>query len=200
MMEKPALCIASARGKISRMTELKNIDVATIRVSRSQLAQVLGTSGSRISQMTTEGVLPKPEGHEYNLAGCVKAFVAFKSRNAEAPRERANFLAARARWMQSRASAAELAQEARRGKFLATDMVNRVLCDLFLAVRTRLLVTPSRFAARWSSIKTQAEAETLLHNLTCEALEGTATMDVEPLIARIVNVEGRCEHAEDIED
>jgi hypothetical protein len=127
--------------------------------------------------------------------------VRFKARNAEAPRERAAFIAARAKWMESRARAVELAQEARRGKFLPTDMVNRVLCDLFLNVRQRLLIIPSRFAARWSSIKSQSEAQRVLDSLTCEALEGTSKMDVGPLIERIFSAETlkSDEHAE-IED
>jgi phage terminase Nu1 subunit (DNA packaging protein) len=180
------------------MTELKNIDVATISVSRSQLAAVLGTSGSRISQMTTENILPRPEGHAYNLAECVQAYVRFKARNAEAPRERANFIAARARWMQSRASAAELQQEARRGNFLPADVARKAISELFVTVRTRLLTIPSRFAARWPGLKGQSEVQNVLDGLCCEALEGVSKMDVGPLIERIVSAETlkSDEHAE----
>jgi phage terminase Nu1 subunit (DNA packaging protein) len=143
-----------------------------ILVSRSELADVLGLSGSRVGQLCTEKVFEAPEAHgKYKLAACVRAYVRHQREGGgEKSKAMSDFTAARTRWMESRARKAALEEQAIAEKYIPVDVMNETFEAISSNIRTAYLRVPSRFGALWPTIGSATEAATTLMRLINEVL------------------------------
>jgi len=134
-------------------------DIEDLEVSRAELARCLGLSGSRIAQLVEEKVIPAPETHgKYRLAASTRAYCRYqRDIGGERSKAGADFSAARAEWMRSRARKAKLEEKALSDQFISVDAMNQAWCAIGTILRTNYLSVPNRLAARFATIRSAQE-------------------------------------------
>ena len=131
-------------------------------VNAATLGLVLGISRSRVVNLAADGVLPRAGRGLFDLPACVQSYVKHKLSLAKAGDGNAlSLVAERSRLTKIKADNAEL--EIRK---LAGELV---------PAASRLLLIPSKTAARVVALKTAAEAQALLRKELNAALSAIAT-------------------------
>lgn len=153
----------------------ETVDLATLTVTRQELATLLGLSSARIGQMVGEGTIPAPETHgRYRLAECVRKYCEYSRADSKSKGNKA-FTDARAQWMASRARRAQLEEQALSDKYITVEAMTEGWCAIGANLRTNYLRVPSLLAARHACLDTpqklfdaaMAEINTVLEGLYC---------------------------------
>src|SRR5208283_4753446 len=103
------------------MTRRTQTPLADIVAGRAELARVLSLTGSRISQLVREGILPAPTGHgQFPLIECVQRYVTYQreGNGGDRMKQAGMFSEARTVWMQARASKAALEEQVLSDKYI----------------------------------------------------------------------------------
>ena len=159
----------------------ETVDLATLTVSRQELATLLGLSSARIGQMVGEGTIPAPVGHgRYLMAECVKRYCEYSRADSKSKGSKA-FVDARARWMASRARRAQLEEQVLSDKSITVADMDAGWQAIGTVLRTNYLRVPSRLASRFAEFKTPQELFDACMSEINTVLESLYTLDVNTI-------------------
>lgn len=139
------------------MTKQTQTPLPEIVAGRAELARVLSLTGSRISQLVREGVLPAPAGHgQFPLVECVQRYVTYQreGNGGDRMKQAGLFSEARAEWMRSKARKAALEEQVLTEKYIPVEVMNAGWCAIGSILRTRYLSVPNWLASRFAEFKT----------------------------------------------
>ena len=140
------------------------------------LGRVLGISRASISNLTTDGVLPRADRGRFDLSACVQAYLRHKLVNAKASDVTVQSLVAeRSRLTKIKADAAEVEARKLAGELVPAADIEAAWLAVAGTVRTRLLLIPAKTAPRIVALKTAADAQALLRKEINAALSAIAT-------------------------
>ena len=132
-------------------------------VNATTLALVLGISRASVSRLNVEGVLPRAGKGSFDLPACVQAYFRHKAILAQAGDVTVRSLAAeRSRLTKIKADAAEMESRKLAGELVPADRIEAAWLSVAGAVRSKLLLLPTKVAPRIVALKTPAEAQALL--------------------------------------
>ena len=134
--------------------------------SATEIGRLLGVTARRIHQLAAEGTLPKPAARgAFQVADCVKAFVAYVSGREEP---------ARARLARLRADLMELELRRKAGELVEVKAVRAALSAKARQVRTSLEGLTSRLAGELAAESDQVAAGQVLRREFDRVLEELA--------------------------
>ena len=132
----------------------------------TEIGRLLGVTARRIHQLAAEGTLPKPAARgAFQVADCVKAFVAYVSGREEP---------ARARLARLRADLMELELRRKAGELVEVKAVRAALSAKARQVRTSLEGLTSRLAGELAAESDQVAAGQVLRREFDRVLEELA--------------------------
>ena len=133
-------------------------------VNAATLAKILGVSRSTVANLATDGKLPRRVDRLFDVATCVQAYLLHRLEQARASGDGAavqSLMGERARLARLKADQVERAARMEAGSVVEAADVERTWIALAMAVRTRLLLIPSKIASRVTG-KPPAEVQSLL--------------------------------------
>ena len=144
-------------------------------VNAATLGLVLGISRSRVVNLAADGVLPRAGRGLFDLPACVQSYVKHKLSLAKAGDGTAlSLVAERSRLTKIKADNAELEVRRLAGELVPAADIEAAWLAVAGIVRSRLLLIPSKTAAR-VALKTPGEAQALLRKELNAALTAIAT-------------------------
>ncbi len=151
--------------------------VKTGTVNAAEIGRILGISRGTVSNLTTDGVLPRADRGQYDVADTVQAFIRHKLARATASDENvASLTAERSRLARAKADAAERDAAVASGELVRADDVRKTWLGIVAAIRSRMLLIPAKIAPRIVT-RAPAEAQALLqseiHAALSELAEGS---------------------------
>ena len=150
--------------------------VADAVVNAAVLGRVLGISRATIANLATDGVLPRADRGLFNLAACVQAYIKHKLISAGAADVGVkSLISERSRLAKLKADAAEREALVEAGELVDVADIENAWLGVVAVARSRLLLIPTKVAARVITLKTAAEAQALLQKELNVALAGIAT-------------------------
>ena len=156
-------------------------------VGSQALANVLGLTAARISQLRKEGVL-RAEGRplRFKLAESVQAYIAYateaaRGRSATDRDAEARKLKADADYKAARARQEELKLAELEGRMHSAEDVEAATTELVYAVRSAVLALPGRVAVD-AEMKPAAEVADIVRRECFAALEGLAGYEYDPKV------------------
>jgi phage terminase Nu1 subunit (DNA packaging protein) len=145
-------------------------------VNAATIGLVLGISRSRVVNLAADGVLPRAGRGLFDLPACVQSYVKHKLSLARAGDGTAlSLVAERSRLTKIRADNAELESRRLAGELVPAVDIEAAWLAVAGIVRSRLLLIPSKTAARVVALKTPGEAQDLLRKELNAALTAIAT-------------------------
>jgi phage terminase Nu1 subunit (DNA packaging protein) len=131
----------------------ENVDLATLTVTRQELATLLGLSSARVGQMVGDGTIPAPIEHgRYRLAECVRRYCEH-TRSDSRSKGSKRFTDARSQWMESKSRRARLEEEVLTAKYIPVSVMDAGWAAIGANLRTNYLRVPSLLAAKFSTIR-----------------------------------------------
>lgn len=149
-------------------------------VTGAQLAAILGISRATVSNLAADGVLMRADRGAFDLAGSVQAYVRHKVTAAKASGDDGavqSLTAERARMARLKADQVERAARTAAGELIPASDVQRAWIAIATAVRTRLLMIPTKVAPRVAG-KAPAEVQSLLRAEINAALGDISTQPI----------------------
>ena len=144
-------------------------------VNAATLGLVLGISRSRVVNLAADGVLPRAGRGLFDLPACVQSYVKHKLSLGKAGDGTAlSLVAERARLTKIKADNAELEIRRLAGELVPAADIEAAWLTVASIVRSRLLLMPSKAAARVVALKTPGEAQDLLRKELNAALTAIA--------------------------
>ena len=126
------------------------------------VAEILGISKVRVARLASDGVLPRAGRGLFDIPACVQAFVRYKVSVAAGDGTAQGLMSERTRLTKARADAAESEARVKSGTLVPADQIEAAWLAVAGTVKTRLLLIPTKIAARLSALKTPAETQSLL--------------------------------------
>ena len=144
-------------------------------VNAAVLGRVLGISRASIANLATDGILPRADRGLFNLPACVQAYLRHKLVKAKAGDITVHSLVAeRSRLTKIKADAAEVEARKLAGELVPAADIDIAWLSVAGAVRSKLLLLPTKVAPRIVALKTPAEAQALLRKEINAALAAIA--------------------------
>lgn len=130
---------------------IKTTDISGVTVSAQVLSQIIGVTDRRIRQLAEENILVRVSKGRYNLMESVKNYiltlkVAMDSDGRDNPDGELVLEEEKALYERVKRHIAELKLQVMKGELHKSADVERVMTDMLVAVRTRLLAIPSKLA------------------------------------------------------
>ncbi|MCC3379913.1 hypothetical protein ACFQ5D_09155 [Paenibacillus farraposensis] len=140
-------------------------------VQTGELAAIVGKSDRWIRQLTTENVLQQCSRGKYNLSEAVQAYIEYVSGGKEEERK-PRLIDYKTQHEKTKAEKASLELEQMKGNLHAALDVERLLSDLILTTKSRLLGVSSRIA-------TECEQE------SAEVVESVVRREIETALSAL---------------
>ncbi|WP_299297459.1 hypothetical protein [uncultured Tateyamaria sp.] len=154
-------------------------------ISRDTLAQLVGLTPRRISQLVAEGVIPKLAHGKYEQNSAVQAYIAYvdgRSSNKDDP-DKLSLEKERARKTHAEANIAEMQAAKMRGDLVEADELKSALELVMSEVKTKLLNNvPTRIAARSKAERKEAAIKSIAKEEIAVALEALASTNPADLV------------------
>jgi phage terminase Nu1 subunit (DNA packaging protein) len=134
-------------------------------VEVGQVASLLNLTPRRVQQLAKEGVIPKAERGRYQIAGCVRGYIAFLQKTAETAQARAaqpvfvDLQKERARKTAAEAELAEIEVAKARGEVVLVADYEAALGTVLDRLTARLRGLPVQLAAAGPEAEALAETE-----------------------------------------
>lgn len=139
-------------------------------VSAGELAHILGVSRGTVSNLASDGILPRADRGLYDVAAAVQAFVRHKALTKPGDQATLSLTAERSRLARLKADAAEREAKLAAGQLVPAADIEAAWLKVALAVRSRVLQIPSKVAARVVALRTPADAQAFLQKEVHAAL------------------------------
>jgi phage terminase Nu1 subunit (DNA packaging protein) len=137
--------------------------VKTGAVNAAEIGRILGISRGTVSNLTTDGVLPRADRGQYDIAETVQAFIRHKlARVSTDDPAVASLTAERSRLARLKADQVEREAMVEAGALIPAAEIEAAWLTVVAAVRSRILAVPSKLAARIVTLKAPAEAQALM--------------------------------------
>ena len=148
----------------------------------TEVAEHLGLSLTRVSQLVTAGILPESPRGKHDLDACRTAYLGHLREVAAGRMAKDgggfDLVTERARLAHAQAVKAERENKIADGLFLEVAVVHRMVTSAFARVRAKLLGLPSKLAPLVVAAKTAAEAQAMLKDTVYQALNELAATTV----------------------
>jgi phage terminase Nu1 subunit (DNA packaging protein) len=130
---------------------IKTTDISSVTVSAQVLGQIIGVTDRRIRQLAEENILVRISKGRYNLHESIKNYiltlkVAMETGNNDNPDGELDLDEEKALHERVKRHIAELKLQVMKGELHKSTDVERVMTDMLVAVRTKLLALPSKLA------------------------------------------------------
>lgn len=146
----------------------------------STIAKLFGLSERRIQQLAQEGIIPKPDKNQYELVGCVRAYINYLQQRAfgkgAAPKDTH---LERARLIKAQADIAELDLAQRTGALITVDRVESDWMTMVNSCRSKLLSIPTKCAYQVMALDNPEEIQKYLERTIFEALSELADYEID---------------------
>ncbi|MEM1344744.1 MAG: hypothetical protein AAGI34_09220 [Pseudomonadota bacterium] len=150
--------------------------------SQTEVAQHLGLTRQRVSELVRTGHLPGAPQGRLNVDECRIAYIrhlrAAASNRVQDTEEGRDLTAERTRLSKEQADRLEMENAAKRGELLDRKSVDHAVINAFTRVRARMLAVPSRLAPQVAATADPSEAFSLLEAAIQEALHELSENDV----------------------
>ncbi len=146
--------------------------------TNDEVANHLGISPTRVSQLKSAGILPEARRRANNLTACRRAYLEHLREIAAGRGSKdgaVDLVAERARLTKAQAEKCERENAVAEGRFLARDKFHFMVTSAFARVRAKLLALPSRMAPLLAPEMTPAEAQAMLKDVVYQALDELAS-------------------------
>jgi len=147
---------------------MSKIDFKTIRVNGTELANVLGLSNMRITQLEDKGVISRNADKQFTLSEAVIGYIEMLRKKPS--KTDANYEAARARKMEAAADIEEMNAAKRKGELVEIDDVADIVQTEYGIVRQRLFAIPNKIALDVFSCENPQQVQDVLLSQMNEAL------------------------------
>ena len=147
----------------------------------SDLADHLGLSVARISQLKSAGILPDAPRGKHDLDACRAAYLAHLREVAAGRGSKdgaGDLVAERARLARAQAEKVERENAVAEGEFIRAAAFHRMATTSILIVRAKLLAIPPKLATYLVRIETPAEAQEILRKAIYATLDELAATDL----------------------
>jgi len=146
----------------------------------STIAKLFGLSERRIQQLAQEGIIPKPEKNQYELVGCVRAYINYLQQRAfgkgTAPKDTH---LERARLIKAQADIAEIDLAQRTGALITVERVEADWMAMINSCRSKLLSIPTKCAYQVMALDNPEEIQKYLKRTIFEALSELASYEID---------------------
>ncbi len=133
------------------------------------IAKLLDLSTRRVQQLVKDGVIPKTEKGRYELAPCVRGYIAYlRDRNIGAGI--VSLDEARMRKTVAEAQLSELQLEKERGSVLDVEQIEKLWSGIVSATRQRILSIPAKLAPIVAVEEKPATCKAIIEEQIIEAL------------------------------
>lgn len=137
-------------------------------VDVGQVASLLNLTPRRVQQLAKEGVIPRPERGRYQIAGCVRGYIAFLQRALDTAHAKAmqpmnvDLTLQRSRKTAAEAELAEIDVARMRSEVVSVDQAEAVVVELLTNLRAQLIPFPRTAAPKLLGAKSLQELEARL--------------------------------------
>jgi hypothetical protein len=149
-------------------------------VDVSQVASLLNLTPRRVQQLAKEGVIPKPERGRYQIAGCVRGYIAYLQKSVETATNKArqpllaDLASQQARKMAADARKSEIEVELLERTMIRVGEADAVVAKLLTDLRAAMMPFPRVAAPKLLGAKSVQELEQRLHLQVVRMMEGLA--------------------------
>ena len=171
--------------------QISALDVSSMNISHTWLAQFLGISPRWVLQLTKDGVLEKESSGKYLLGKSVRAYILYKGGGSEnitaSPKE---LLAERIKLTRAKAVKEDLEARLMEGELLDGEVVGEELLSLVNAFKTKIRALPTKLAPRILGLTEEAQVQAVMKGTIDEALRELSRYDPERTRKRSVKARG----------
>ncbi len=153
----------------------------------STISKLFGLSERRVQQLARDGVIPKPKKNQYELVGCVRAYINYLQQRAfgQGVTPQDTHLE-RARLLKAQADKTELEVASLQGRLISVEQTAEDWRSIVMACRSKLLALPSKSALQLASLGSDPnKIEHFLKRLIYEALTELAEPDSYENISKL---------------
>ncbi len=142
----------AAQGGIDIMTEsIKTTDISAITVNSATLEKMIGVSDRRIRQLAEEGIVIRAAKGRYKLKDSVMNYiltlkVAMEAAGTDSPDGELDLEEEKAIHERVKRHISELKLQVMKGELHRSGDVERVMTDMLVSIRARLLAMPTKLA------------------------------------------------------
>jgi phage terminase Nu1 subunit (DNA packaging protein) len=152
-------------------------------VEVGQVAALFNLSDRRVQQLAKDGIIPKAERGRYNLAGCVRGYIAFLQKSVDAAKAKAaqpvivDLQRERARKTAAEAELAELEVAKARGEWVAVSDFRQALQNVLEKEMARLRSLPIQLS--WLGVDAEKAIDEEVERIVAEM----STFDEDVIMA-----------------
>lgn len=142
----------AAQGGIDIMTEsIKTTDISAITVNSATLEKIIGVSDRRIRQLAEEGIVIRAAKGRYKLKDSIMNYiltlkVAMEAAGTDSPDGELDLEEEKAIHERVKRHISELKLQVMKGELHRSGDVERVMTDMLVSIRARLLAMPTKLA------------------------------------------------------
>lgn len=142
----------AAQGGIDIITEsIKTTDISAITVNSATLEKIIGVSDRRIRQLAEEGIVVRAAKGRYKLKDSIMNYiltlkVAMEAAGTDSPDGELDLEEEKAIHERVKRHISELKLQVMKGELHRSGDVERVMTDMLVSIRARLLAMPTKLA------------------------------------------------------
>ena len=152
---------------------------------KKTIAELFGVTERRVEQLAQKKIIPKAGKGLFDLGPTVQAYIRYMhglangAISADTTELNQRLLQAQAEEKEAKARMAELDLSVMQGSLHEADHVKKIMADMIVACRSRLLSLPSKAAVTAANMTDPAEITSFLRGIVYEALEALSEYDAE---------------------
>ncbi|MDR3280953.1 MAG: hypothetical protein LBT23_10605 [Synergistaceae bacterium] len=153
--------------------------------SKKTIAELFSISERRVEQLAQKKIIPKAGKGLFDLEPTVQAYVRYLhglangAISADTTELNQRHLQAQVQEREAKARMAELDLAVMQGKLHEADHVKKIMTDMIVACRSRLLSLPSKTSTTLANMTDTVEIATFVRELIYESLEALSEYDTE---------------------
>jgi phage terminase Nu1 subunit (DNA packaging protein) len=153
--------------------------------SKKIIADLCGVTERRVEQLAQKKIIPKAGKGLFDLGPTVQAYIRYLhglangAISADTSELNQRLLQAQAEEREAKARIAQLELSVMEGRLHEAEHVKKIMADMIVACRSRLLAVPSRASTPLAGMTEPAEIAEYLQALIHEALDALAEYDPE---------------------
>jgi phage terminase Nu1 subunit (DNA packaging protein) len=153
--------------------------------SKKTIAELFGIGERRVEQLAQKKIIPKAGRGLFDLGPTVQAYITYLHEqingviSADTSELNQRLLQAQTQEREARASIVKLELSVMEGRLHEAEHVQKIMADMIVACRSRLLAIPSRASTTLAHMTEPADIVEYLQSLIYEALNALAEYDPE---------------------